>query len=378
MIKLVSETIDQNDINKLIEWLQTNPRLTKGPLTPELEQKWADYIGTKHAVFVNSGSSSIFLSLLALKTFRSIKKVAVPALSWATDVSSPMILGLETILVDCNLHDLSVDLEDLERVFKEDSPDALIVVSVLGFPPDLDSIVALCEKYNVLLIEDNCESMGTKYKGRMIGTAGIASLYSTYFGHHISTIEGGFINTNDTEFYNQLLMLRSHGWGRDLSSDRQAALQAQHNISEFDALYTFYVPGMNVRSTDLQAFIGINSIDKLDGFSKTRNKNFFHYEEKLGDYNQFNFKYDGFVSNFAYPVLTDDKEEVYERVKGKVEIRPLIAGNVGRHPMCSGLKQRELPNANLVHEKGIYLPNHQDLTFEEIDYIADLVMGNKK
>ena len=373
MINLVSDTIDKNDINKLINWLKTNPRLTKGPITKELEQKWANYIGTKHAVFVNSGSSSILLTMAALKVFKGFKKIAAPAVSWATDVSSPMLLGMETILVDCNLEDLSVDLIDLEKVFKEDKPDALILVSVLGIPPNLDAVVTLCEKYNVMLIEDNCESMGTKYKNKLIGSTGYASFFSTYFGHHISTIEGGFINTNDTDFYNALLMLRSHGWDRDLDVETQSKLQKKYNIDEFNALYTFYKPGMNLRSTDLQAFIGMGSIDKLEKFSKIRNQNFKYYEEKLRDYNQLNLKYDGFCSNFAYPLVTDDKNKIFQKLKGKVEIRPLIAGNIANHPMCSELKSRKLPNADLLHEKGLYLPNHHDLSFKDIDYIVDLI-----
>ena len=375
MINLVSDTIDEKDISKLIDWLKTNPRLTKGPMTKKLEQKWADYIGTKHAVFVNSGSSSILLTMAALKVFKGFKKIAAPAVSWATDVSSPMLLGMETVLVDCNLENLSVDLTDLERVFKEDQPDALILVSVLGLPPNLDAVVELCERYNVMLIEDNCESMGTKYKDKLIGSTGYASFFSTYFGHHISTIEGGFINTNDTDFYNALLMLRSHGWDRDLDPETQAALQKEHGINEFNALYTFYKPGMNLRSTDLQAFIGMGSIDKLEGFSEVRNRNFNYYQEKLGEYNQLNLKYDGFVSNFAYPLVTDDKHTIYEKLKGKVEIRPLIAGNMANHPMCADLKKRDLPNADLLHEKGLYLPNHQDLTLEDIDYIIDLILN---
>lgn len=373
MINLVSNTIDEGDINKLIDWLKTNPRLTKGPMTKKLEQKWADYIGTKHSVFVNSGSSSILLTMAALKVFRGFTKIAAPAVSWATDVSSPMLLGMETILVDCNLEDLSVDLEDLEKVFKEDQPDALILVSVLGIPPDLDSIVSLCEKYDVMLIEDNCESMGTKYKDKLIGSTGYASFFSTYFGHHISTIEGGFINTNDTEFYNELLMLRSHGWDRDLDPAAQAELQTKYNIDEFNALYTFYKPGMNLRSTDLQAFIGLGSIDKLESFSNIRNRNFNYYQERLGSYNQLDLKYDGFVSNFAYPLVTDDKQKIYKKLKGKVEIRPLIAGNMANHPMCAALKKRHLPNADLLHEKGLYLPNHHDLSLEDIDYIVNLI-----
>ena len=136
----------------------------------------------------------------------------------------------------------------------------------MGFAPDTPKIKELCEKYDVILLEDVCESMGSKYKGKYLGTFGFASTFSTYFGHHLSTIEGGFINTNDEEFYYKLLMMRSHGWDRDLPKNKQEELRKKYSINEFDALYTFYELGLNVRSTDLQAFIGLRAIDKLDEF----------------------------------------------------------------------------------------------------------------
>jgi len=228
MIKLVSDTIDKFDIEYLIDWLSQSelPILTKGKITVELEKKWAEKIGTKYSVFVNSGSSAILLTLCALKEFNYLKnnKIVCPALSWATDVSIPMILGFEPFLCDCNLTDLSCDLNHLEEIFIKEDPAALILVSPLGLVPDMKLVVDLCNKYNVILLEDVCESMGSKYNQQYLGSFGFASVFSTYFGHHISTIEGGFINTNDEEFYNALLMIRSHGWDRDLNNEKKTEL----------------------------------------------------------------------------------------------------------------------------------------------------------
>jgi CDP-6-deoxy-D-xylo-4-hexulose-3-dehydrase len=278
MIKLASDTIDKNSINALIEWLSQDkiPQLTKGKLTIELEKKWATKIGTKYSVFVNSGSSSILLTLAALKWKSRLKnfKIVVPSLSWATDLSSPILLGLDPILCDCNLTDLSCDLEHLENIFKQEKPSAFILVSVLGLVPNMDKIVELCNKYNVILLEDTCESMGSKYKGKYLGTFGLASFFSMYFGHHLSTIEGGFINTDDEELYYTLLMMRSHGWVRDLPVEKQNEYKIKYKINDFDTLYNFYIPGFNLRSTDLQAFIGLRAIDKLDTYANIRNKNF--------------------------------------------------------------------------------------------------------
>jgi CDP-4-dehydro-6-deoxyglucose reductase, E1 len=380
MIKLVSDTIDKQDINSLIEWLSQDeiPRLTKGELTIELEKKWANKIGTKYSVFVNSGSSSILLTLAALKHTNRLKnnKVVVPSLSWATDLSSPILLGLEPILCDCNLTDLSCDLEHLEEIFKTESPSVLILVSVLGLVPDMNRIIELCKKYDVLLLEDVCESMGSKYKGEYLGTFGLASFFSMYFGHHLSTIEGGFINTNDKDLYNSLLMMRSHGWSRDLPIEDQNHYNTKYNTDSFSSLYNFYLPGMNLRSTDLQAFIGLRAIDKLDNYSQKRNSNFKFYLKNLTN-NELNIESnpDNFISNFAIPVVSKNKDQIIkDLIEANIEVRPLIAGNLGNKPVWYENYERvNLPNSDIIDKFGFYLPNHQDLTESEILKITNII-----
>ena len=380
MIKLVSDTIDKQDINSLIEWLSQDeiPKLTKGELTVELEKKWANKIGTKYSVFVNSGSSSILLTLAALKHTNRLKnnKVVVPSLSWATDLSSPILLGLEPILCDCNLTDLSCDLEYLEEIFKTESPSVLILVSVLGLVPDMNRIIELCKKYDVLLLEDVCESMGSKYKGEYLGTFGLASFFSMYFGHHLSTIEGGFINTNDKDLYNSLLMMRSHGWSRDLPIEDQNHYNTKYNTDSFSSLYDFYLPGMNLRSTDLQAFIGLRAIDKLDNYSQKRNSNFKFYLKNLTN-NELNIESnpDNFISNFAIPVVSKNKDQIIkDLIEANIEVRPLIAGNLGNKPVWYENYERvNLPNSDIIDKFGFYLPNHQDLTESEILKITNII-----
>ena len=380
MIKLVSDTINKDDINSLIEWLSQDeiPRLTKGDLTVELENKWANKIGTKYSVFVNSGSSSILLTLAALKHTGRLKnnKIVVPSLSWATDLSSPIVLGLEPVLCDCNLSDLSCDLDSLEEIFKKDSPSALILVSVLGLVPDMDRVIELCNKYDVILLEDVCESMGSKYKDKYLGTFGLASFFSMYFGHHLSTIEGGFINTDDEDFYYTLLMMRSHGWARDLPIHIQNEYQSKYNINAFDNLYNFYLPGMNLRSTDLQAFIGLRAIDKLDKFSKIRNSNFNHYINNIKN-NELNIQVNSndFVSNFVMPVVSKNKENILNNlIKNNIECRPLIAGNLANKPFWyENFVKPELKNCELIDQYGFYIPNHQDLNENDLNKIIEII-----
>lgn len=380
MINLVSDTINKEDINHLIEWLQQDPtpRLTKGELTQKLENKWAEKLGTKYSIFVNSGSSSILLTLAALKELGRLgnNKIIVPSLSWATDVSSPMLLGLDPIMCNCNLEDLSCDLNHLEQLFKEHNPGALILVSPLGLVPKMKSILKLCKEYNVLLLEDVCESMGSKYKDQYLGTFGIASFFSMYFGHHLSTIEGGFINTNDEELYYMLLMMRSHGWDRDLPEWKQKELRTQHKCSDFDALYNFYVPGFNLRATDLQAYIGLRAIEKLDSYCFTRNNNFLHYLNNINN-NLLNIKNrkENFISNFAMPVVSKNRNKIVKSlIKNNIEVRPLIAGNMATKPMwLNKYPTVNLPNCELIEQYGFYVPNHQNLSKNNLNKIIDII-----
>ena len=380
MIKLVSDTINREDIDVLVEWLQQDPipRLTKGDLTLQLEEKWAKKIGTKYSVFVNSGSSSILLTLAALNESGRLKnnKIVVPAVSWATDVSSPMLLGLDPIMCDCNLEDLSCDLDELENIFKTQSPSTLILVSPLGLVPNMLKITQLCDKYKVILLEDVCESMGSKFKDSYLGSFGLASFFSMYFGHHLSTIEGGFINTNDEDFYHMLLMMRSHGWDRDLPKWKQKELREKHECTDFDALYNFYVPGFNLRATDLQAFIGLRAIDKLDKYASKRNINFENYLSFIKNNKLQLLNNDSnFISSFAIPIVHKERDNIVkDLINNNIEVRPLIAGNMASKPMWTKKYQKPiLPNAELLEEQGFYIPNHQDLTIQEIKQITDII-----
>ena len=259
----------------MIGWLQGYPRLTKGPKTIEFENAWAEWMGTKESIFVNSGSSANLVMLQALIEMGWIKKgtsVVVPALAWATDLSPVIQLGLNPILCDCNLEDLSIDLEHFKKLCDEnDDIVAIMFVSVLGLVPDMSSLINICENYGIYLLEDTCESFGSRYGEKKLGTFGLMSTFSTYFGHHLSTIEGGLICTDDGNLAEMCRSIRNHGWDRDLCEERKNALRKKWDISEFDSLYTFYVHGFNVRSTDLQAFIGCGQLGKADDVNRIRN-----------------------------------------------------------------------------------------------------------
>ena len=387
-IKLVSDTIDKKDLKALSDWMlqSETPQLTKGPLTIEFEKNWSEWLGVKHTTYVNSGSSAILLALAALKETNRLRneKVVVPALSWVTDVSSIMQLGMTPILCDCNNEDLSLDLEDLEEIFKEERPSVMILVSVLGLVPDMNSVVKLCKKYGVYLIEDVCESMGSSYNGNKLGTFGDISLFSLYYGHHISTIEGGLICTNNEELNTIIRSMRSHGWDRDWNDKTKREYKDLYDISEFDSMYTFYYPGYNLRSTDLQAFIGLRQIGKIDEFAKLRSYNFTIYQELLSEYNELDIEYreNTFISNFAYPMVHANREKIITALREKnIEVRPLIAGNMANKPfwkMKYGNRDDYFFNCVEIDKCGFYLPNHQGLIREDIEFICSIIIKHAK
>ena len=378
MITLVKDTIDNKDIDRLVDWLKTYPRLTKGPVTLEFEKKFSKWLGRKYSVFCNSGSSANLLMLSALQQGGYLKnnKVVVPSVAWATDLAPVIQLGLDPTLCDSNFNDLSVDLYHLEQIFKEQSPSVLMFVSVLGLVPDMDKVVELCNKYDVILLEDTCESMGCEYRGRKLGTFGSMSSFSTFFGHHISTIEGGLISTDDKKLYELLVSIRSHGWDRDLSTETQNKLQKDWGVSEFNSLYTFYYSGFNLRSTDLQAYIGLTQIDKLKDWGERREYNYNLYQELIeNNYWKPKTQEHSFTSNFAYPVIHPERNTIVEKLRAnEVEVRPMICGSMGTQPFyVKEYGVLKLPNVTDIDEFGFYVPNHPKLTIEQIKFISNII-----
>jgi CDP-6-deoxy-D-xylo-4-hexulose-3-dehydrase len=376
--KLVEDTIDQSDINELIEWLKTNPKLTKGNLTIEFEKKWSEYLGVKHSVFLNSGSSAnlaMFYALLLSGKLRN-KKVIVPAVSWVTTVTPTIQFGMEPIMCDCDEDNLGLDINHLKDLIKEHNPSSIILVHVLGVPNHLDEIIKLCEENDIILLEDTCESIGSKYNDSKLGTYGSMSSFSFYFGHHMSTIEGGMVSTNDEDLYNILLSIRSHGWDRDLSEEKQKELRSNHSVNDFRSLYTFYYPGFNLRATDLQAFIGLSQLKKIDRIVESREKNFNYYNKYISNSSwKIVPPKNSYVSNFSFPIITEKIDElVIELKNNKIECRPLICGSMGEQPFwVDRFGVTKLPNASKVHKYGLYLPNNPNISEEDIMFISSIV-----
>jgi CDP-6-deoxy-D-xylo-4-hexulose-3-dehydrase len=377
-VPLVGDTIDKEDVSDLISWLETNPKLTKGPETIKFEEKWSKWQQTRHSVFVNSGSSANLAMIYALMLSNRLKndKIVVSSVSWVTTVAPILQLGLKPILCDVELSSLGVNIDHLRKIFRKEKPAALMIVHVLGIPNDMDAIQTLCDAHGVILLEDSCESIGSSYKSIKTGNFGLMSSFSTYFGHHFSTIEGGIINTNDEELYHLLLSIRSHGWDRDLPEWKQKSLRDKYNLSDFRALYSFYHPGFNLRSTDLQAHIGIKQIDKLDNIVEKRNENYLLYHSLITDKTyKPELVDDTYVSNFAYPIISENIHEIVHTMNEEgVEIRPLVCGSISEQPFWKDrFIKTSLPNAERIHKHGMYLPNNPFITKEQIEFICNII-----
>lgn len=380
-ISLSHNSIDESRIKSLINWLSQTPtpQLTHGDKCEEFEIKFSSKLKIKHSKFVNSGSSAILLMLYALIVSKKLKnkKIAVNSLSWCTDVSSIMQLGLEPVLIDCNLQDLSVDYAHLEKIIKEEKPAALLLVSILGLPPDMEKILNLCNENDVILLEDCCESLLSSYNNKYLGSFGLMSCFSFFYSHHITSIEGGMVSTNDDELNEVLTMLRAHGWTRNLPDESKKKYREKYKIDEFNELYTFYYPGFNFRNTNINAFIGIEQLELVDEFVNQRNQNYnflnlniknYFWKPKISD--------NGFVSNMAYPIIHPKRDLLVQKlIENEIECRPLVSGSMSsKQPFYTDIYGKsDLPNVSVVDKFGLYIANNPKLNKEDLEHICNII-----
>ena len=375
-ITLASDTISREDLEATSEWMLTGAQLTKGEETVKFEEEFASALGVDHAIYVNSGSSANLLVAAALLQQGNLKnnKVICPAVSWVTTVTPFTQIGYDVILCDADPNSLGLDINHLTRLVEEHSPAIVVLVHVLGHPNDMEKIRDLSSEYGFVIMEDTCEAIGTTTgSGAKLGTIGLAGTFSFYYGHHISTIEGGMVVTNDFEFSQIALSIRSHGWSRDLRPEVRKRLTEANKVDRFRNFYTFYFEGFNLRSTDLQAFIGRRQLHSLPRIIESRQKNFFRYRDALRDFWVQDSVFET-LSSFAFGTFVENPQLVADTLAARgVESRPLICGNIARQPFWKSKGRDEpLRVADLVHDHGIYLPNHAQLTGGDIDYVSEV------
>lgn len=382
MIRLAKSSFYNETETKrlLVEFILKSERFSMGEQCEKFEKAFAKKQQTKHAIFVQNGSLAnlvLIQSLLNLGLLKKGDKVGFSAVTWATNVMPIMQLGLVPVPIDCELDTLNISPEIL--LPKIDQLDALFITNVLGFADKLDEIRDICDSNNVLLLEDNCESLGSVLNDELLGNYGLASTFSFFVGHHLSTIEGGMICTNNDDLRDMAVMVRAHGWDRNLSSEKQEELRINHNVNEFYSKYTFYDLAYNCRPTEINGFIGNIQLNYLDEIVSIREANYKKFAEAINTNTNFiSLKVDHMqrISNMAMPVVCKDTNTLKTYLgifaDAGIETRPLISGDITQQPFYIKYmgKSEILNNASIIHDQAFYFANNPELTAIEINTIV--------
>lgn len=385
-IKLMSSTFYNEDIvkPKLLEFLANTKRWSMDEKCMEFESRFAKWQGRNFAIAFNSGSSAnlaLIQSLLNMGKIKRGDKVALSAVTWATNVMPIIQLGLLPILVDIELETLNISSRTFKQALYEHGDiKSLFITNLLGFCSDLDMIKKDCNDNNIILLEDNCESLGSIFNGKKLGNFGEASTFSLFVGHHLSTVEGGLVCTDDVDLANMLKMSRAHGWSRSLEEHKKEQLRKNHDMDKFYDQYTFYELGYNLRPTEITGFLGIEQLVYADEIIAKRENNFSIFQKvALKNSSLIHLKTDhiDLVSNFAFPVICKTKEILSKALnifhENMIEIRPLVGGNMARQPFLRDYTSyaTNLVNSDIAHDFGFYFPNNPELKQEELDRIVN-------
>ena len=336
------------------------------------ENDFASYIGSKYCVMVNSGSSANLLMVAALFYTQNSKlklnrgdEIIVPAVSWSTTYYPLYQYGLKIKFVDIDLNTLNYDLEQLEKAVT-DKTRAIMAVNLLGNPNDFDRVNQIIDGRNILLVEDNCESMGAKYKGKMAGTFGVMGTFSSFFSHHISTMEGGLIVTDDEELYQILLSLRAHGWTRNLPKNNLVC--SEKSDDSFDESFRFVLPGYNVRPLELSGALGIEQVKRLPSLIVERRKNGKLLQEALSNHPDFIIQQEiGESSWFGFSLVIRPESKLSRKAlisklnELGFECRPIVTGNFAKNEVVKYFDSEvygTLKNANYIDKNGLFVGNH--------------------
>ena len=377
--QLINDSITESDKKALTDFInEPNQRFTQGKKVREFEEAWSKWEGVKYSTFVNSGASANYIMASIMKEQKGLGEVIVSPLGWVSDVSPLVNLGFTPVFVDVSMETMSITLDNIKNAVT-DKTVGVCLVHVLGFNSITDEMVKFCKDNDLFLIEDCCESHGATHKNRKSGSLSDVSNFSFYFGHHITTIEGGMVCTNDNDIHQLAKAFRSHGLTRELSDEVQNEYQTKY--PDINPLFTFAVPGYNVRSTELNAVLGLEQLKRLDYNVRNRQDNFRVWLSCLNPLKyQTNFKEEG-SSNFSLPlIIQDSNKELFEKVcvllgDEDVEYRIGTAGggNQARQPYLEKYEFRthDLTNVNYIHDYGLYIGNHPELNKEEIIYLCD-------
>ena len=385
MIKypLASSTWDEKEI-EAINSVIAKDMYTMGEGVKQFEDDFSKFFGSKYSVMVNSGSSANLIAVAALFYTKEPKlkrgdEVIVPAVSWSTTFYPLYQYGLKLKFIDVDLHTLNFDLEQLKAAIS-DKTKMILAVNLLGNPNDFDAIKEIIGNRDILLMEDNCESMGATYNGKFTGTFGIMGTFSTFYSHHMATMEGGVVCTDDEELYPILLCLRAHGWTRHLPKENKISNKSDN---WFEESFRFLLPGYNVRPVEMSGVIGIEQLKKLPAFLEQRRKNAelfvslfndnptFYIQEEIGNSSWFGF------SLIIKPNANVDRLAIVKKLEENgIDCRPIVTGDFTKNEVLKYFDYEifgKVKNANYLDTKGLFVGNHQiDLT-KEIKHLYNVL-----
>ena len=390
MIKLVPDLFYRERETKqaLCDFIMSTDRLSIGPECETFERQFAKWQGGSYCTLFNSGSSAnlaLVQALINLGRIQARDVAAFSAVTWATNVMPLIQLGIVPMPVDIEVDTLNISRDTLAAALDQ-HPDVklLFITHLLGFCDDLDAILDLCERRNIIVIEDVCESLGSVYRGKKLGNFGLAGTFSFFVGHHLSMIEGGAVVTDDPELDRMLSLVRAHGWDRNLSDIDKATIRAQHGITDDDFLanFTFYDLGYNLRPTEITGFLGQKQLIDADEIVERRHDNFKRFETAVAHNPELlplSVDHLDVASNFAMPIVCRTREATAHYVtsfqEAGVEIRPIVGGSIPeqpffkRHPHIT----TKTPNATYVNHHGFYFGNHPKLSEDNLALLEGLL-----
>ena len=371
---LINDNITKPDKKVMSDFILNSNRFTNGPKVKEFEDLWSNWLGVDHSIMVNSGASGNYISIAMVKELVGEGEVIVPPIGWVSDVSSVVQLGMTPVFVDVDMINFNITAENIKNTITPKTK-AIVLVHTLGFNALTDEIVKIAKENNLILIEDCCEAHGAKFGDKRVGSIGDISLFSFYFGHHITTIEGGMICVNNPKLHDLAKLFRSHGMTREASPE----LQDHYKLTnpDLNPLFTFAVAGFNMRSSELNAVLGIEQMKRIDHNIERRRENLDIWLKNLNS-SKFisSFKTWG-NSSFALPLIMqsairhklDNVCKILEDEKVEYRVGTAGGGNQARQPYLKKFPYRvvgTLSQADYIHDYALYIGNHTDLNEEQI------------
>ena len=383
--ELASSTWDESELQAMQNVIQSG-NFTMGQKVIEFEKQFAAYVGAKYAVMVNSGSSANLVLVHALKYHSKFNlkpgdEIVVPAVSWSTTYYPVNQSGFVLRFVDIDRKTLNIDVSQIEAAITPKTK-AIFAVNLLGNPVDWDALNQIAERHSLILLEDNCESLGGYLHGKSLGTFGLGGTFSTFFSHHMSTMEGGLVCTDDEELMQIMKSLRAHGWTRDLPSQNHVF---DKTGAAWDDHFRFVLPGFNLRPLEIEAAIGLEQLKKLDEFVLMRRTNAKLFLDLMSDFQDIRTQSEiGDSSWFGFSMVLTGKlkghrAELVEMLsQAGIESRPIVAGNFTRNPVISHLSHSihgDLAAANEMHDDGLFVGNHHFGLSEEFNLLKNTLQS---